>query len=438
MAKILVINPFIIDFKLYDEWMHPLGLYFFMSMLHQNNHSITYYNCLTRDAETTTRKFNTGTLNFREIEKPDLYIPLKRKYKCYGVSESAFLSFLNSAETPDIICLGTTMTYWAPGILYTANLIRTVFPNIPIITGGIASQLLPGYFENRISNCIQTGHLEDLKKNAFLLKVLGPLNQTSSFKDALPYTSQLSHGAMLVSLGCPMHCSYCASKSLQKKYQPRSLQDLSDEFEYYIFKKNVYDFAFYDDALLYEPETVLLPFVKKIRQYNKPVTFHTPNGLHLRYVEKDLFTQLREAGFRTLRFGFESSSAKHKNDTCEKILKNEIESKLKILMDSGFSPSDIGIYIMAGLKGQTPEDVLGEMHFINSLSVKVKPVFLSPVPTTRLYNEYSLQFPEILTNPLWHNDSFFITQLEGWHETAIESIRMKAREYNQKISNKTI
>ena len=29
----LVVNPFITDFKLYDEWMHPLGLYFLIDLL---------------------------------------------------------------------------------------------------------------------------------------------------------------------------------------------------------------------------------------------------------------------------------------------------------------------------------------------------------------------------------------------------------------------
>ena len=61
--KILVINPYVTDFKLYDEWMHPLGLYFLMDILRKNGHSISYFNCL-QSYSSSPRKHGTASFNF--------------------------------------------------------------------------------------------------------------------------------------------------------------------------------------------------------------------------------------------------------------------------------------------------------------------------------------------------------------------------------------
>ena len=195
-------------------------------------------------------------------------------------------------------------------------------------------------------------------------------------------------------------------------------------------QKNVTDLAFCDDALLYKPENTLMPILDFIHDRKLPVHLHTPNGLHLRFAEEKLMTRLFEAGFRTLRFGFESSASKHTRDTCGKVARKEVRERIAVIKKCGFNSADIGIYTMAGLPEQTPDDVLDEMEFIGSLDVQVKPVFLSPVPSTPLYNRYLPQFPSLATDPLWHNDAFFITQLEGWDTDKMEMIRLKARAIN--------
>ena len=71
-----------------------------------------------------------------------------------------------------------------------------------------------------------------------------------------------------------------------------------------------------------------------------------------------------------------------------------------------------------------------EMKFITSLGVTVKPVFLSPVPGTPIFSEYAKSYPQLLTDPYWHNDSFFIIQLPLWGEEKVEMVRQYARELN--------
>ena len=63
----LVINPWVTDFKLYDEWMHPLGLYFLISLLTFNGFDVHYCNCLRRDPTSKPKRFATGDFEHREF-----------------------------------------------------------------------------------------------------------------------------------------------------------------------------------------------------------------------------------------------------------------------------------------------------------------------------------------------------------------------------------
>jgi radical SAM superfamily enzyme YgiQ (UPF0313 family) len=139
---------------------------------------------------------------------------------------------------------------------------------------------------------------------------------------------------------------------------------------------------------------------------------------------------MKRAGFETIRFGYESGQTHHQNETSGKVNRLQLQEKVTIALQSGFSGTQIGVYVMGGLPNQTPDNLIEEMDFIHSLGVTVKPVFVSPVPGTHLFKYYSEQFPQIRIDPLWHNDTFFITNIEFWDEITLESIRQKARTLN--------
>ena len=51
--------------------------------------------------------------------------------------------------------------------------------------------------------------------------------------------------------------------------------------------------------------------------------------------------------------------------------------------DKGYSPKDIGVYVMYGLPGQTVSEVLKSMEFVNSLGAKIYLTEYSPIPGTK-------------------------------------------------------
>ncbi len=424
--KILVINPYVTDFKLYDEWMHPAGLYFLMDILKKNGHEISYFNCL-QSYSSTSKKYGTGSFNFSEISKPALYRNIKRKYKLYGKPVEEFRDFLERSSRVNLICIGSMMTYWAPGVLETIKIIRETNPTILIVVGGIASRLIPQYFRHHFDdNCI-TGELSDPKTLSLLeIKEMPEPSFLTAFKEL---RKPVNHGPVLLSLGCPMRCSYCASKILQPCFQCRPVEQILREVEFLIDSFGVCDFALYDDALLYNPEEVFIPFLRKIIERKYEVRFHTPNGMHLRFISEPLLELMIEAGFTTFRFGYESGDKKHLRDTSAKVSFNELENKIGIIKKY-CSDKDTGVYVMGGLRDQTPQQMLNEMDYVGSMGIKVKPVFISPVPGTSLYQYYLGHFPLLESDPLWHNDSFFITCLPSWNAEAVEAVREKAKKIN--------
>ena len=424
--KILVINPYVTDFKLYDEWMHPLGLYFLMDILRKNGHSISYFNCL-QSYSSSPRKHGTASFNFTEISKPALYSNIKRKYKLYGKPIGEFRDFLERTPGPDLICIGSMMTYWAPGVLETIKIIREKWPTIPVVVGGIASRLIPQFFKRHFDKNCFIGELSDPMTLTLLeIKERPEPSFLTAFKEL---RKPINHGPALLSLGCPMRCSYCASKILQPSFHYRPVELILQEIEFLIEKFGVCDFALYDDALLYNPQKVFIPFLRKIIERKYKIRFHTPNGMHLRFITEPLLNLMTEAGFTTFRFGYESGDKKYLQDTSAKVSCNELEDKIG-LIKKYCSDKDTGVYMMGGLRNQTPQQMLNEMDYVGSMGIKVKPVFISPVPGTSLYQYYLKQFPLLERDPLWHNDSYFITFLPDWSADAIEAVRERAKNIN--------
>ena len=318
----LVINPWITDFKLYDEWMHPIGLYFLISLLKFNGWDVHFINCLERNSNSKSKRYSTGDFPSNIIPHPEVYKNVYRRYKQYGISEDLFTTKLQSISKPDIIFIGSSMTYWIEGLVNTVNKTKVIFPDVPVIIGGTSATLIPEIIKRKLpdveifSGPLSESFIEFINQKEIDNKL--SLNKWEpTLVDAFKIMEHHYHGPVFTSFGCPFRCAYCASPYLNNAFQIRSSNTIINEISYLIDQSEVTDFAFYDDALFYQPEKNFLPLAEKISRLDRNIRLHAPNGLHIRWIDEAILEAMKKCGFVTLRFGYESGNVKHQKDKCK-------------------------------------------------------------------------------------------------------------------------
>ncbi len=218
--------------------------------------------------------------------------------------------------------------------------------------------------------------------------------------------SRLGHRAVVSSFGCPFHCTYCASRRLAPEFFRRPPNAVASEIRLW-FEKGIRDFAFYDDALLYQQEKHLSPILALLEEWNVRVRFHTPNGMHARWITLDTARMLFRNGFQTLRIGFETDILSDQVSTGGKVSNAEMEQAIVYLKEAGFRKHQIGIYLIVGLNGEPWQETIRRARWIQERGGRALPNFLSPVPATNDFARLSAQYPVLEEDPLSHNDLFF-------------------------------
>ncbi len=425
MSKnILLINPWIHDFAAYDFWLKPMGLLYLGSLLRANNHCVSYIDCLdpysTRMLEKAGKSprrhaFGHGRFFRKIIEKPSCLESFPRSYCRYGIDPDVFREELKRFADTDLVLITSQMTYWYPGVFESIKIVKEMLPGVPVVLGGKyaslcydharalsgADYILPGRGEKQIL---------DLLQNIYQEKIIFSPDENNL--DALPYPAfdlltRIDQIPIITSLGCPYRCSYCSSHIFYPKYLRRDPMKVADEIEHWQKNFGVMDFSFYDDALLVDPDGMIIPLLKEIKMRGLLCRFHCPNGLHLNQIDAKISTLLYNSGFKTIRFGFETANFKLQRETGGKVQNEELRQAVIHLKNAGYKSNDIGIYLLCGIPGQKSEDVSYSIDFV--LRCGAKPVLAeySPIPGTKMWTDALSSSPfDIQHEPLYHNNSF--------------------------------
>src|SRR5262249_32378126 len=132
-------------------------------------------------------------------------------------------------------------------------------------------------------------------------------------------------GVLKITDGCPFRCTYCSVPVVSPNFLARPLDACVEEVRYLarIGARNV---AFYDDALLFKPDQILLPFLEAMLKHDLYLNFHTPNALNARFLTPEVAHYMVRAGFKTFFLGFESNSYEWQRKTGGKVYSEEFAS----------------------------------------------------------------------------------------------------------------
>ena len=392
----LLINPWIHDFAAYDFWARPLGLLYIAAVLERAFPCrVHFVDCLDRAhpslaRDRRSRPDGRGPFFKETVPKPSVLRGIPRRFSRYGIPVALFREALGRLPVPDIVFVTGAMTYWYPGVQEAVGLVRERFGRVPVVLGGAYPTLVPDHARRHSGADVV---VEGPGENKILPLVREILGGTPAEAEGFPTLDSLPRPAfellrdrsclpLLTSRGCPYRCTFCAGRLLFDGFEQREPASVVAEIADGAGRFGTRHFAFYDDALLLNKARHLVPILEKIVDSGPRLSFHAPNGVHVREIDPGLAGLLRRAGVRSLFLSQESTDEGLLEAHAPKAVPEDLERALSALEGAGYSRGEVGVYLIAGLPGQGAEVVRDSVRHVLGLGAMPRLAHYSPIPGT--------------------------------------------------------
>jgi hypothetical protein len=424
-ARILLVHPPIYDFTAYDFWLRPFGLLRVAGRL-RGLAEMELFDFLDRHhpaagagKKLRSDEWGRGEFPSEVVEKPAALAGVPRRYRRYGLGRETFRAFLAGRRPFDFALVAATMTYWYPGVREVIGEVRKLSPGTKIALGGTYPTLCAEHARSLGADLVVCG-LELAALWRFL-----ELSGDPSQRPLWEACEDLPVGVLKLTEGCPFRCSYCSVPQVYGSFRARPPDEALCELDMLV-ARGARDVAFYDDALLHEPDAALKPFLLGAVERSADVSFHTPNGLNARMVTPELAELMVRAGFRTFYLGFESAADGWQERTGGKLRRGDLSRAVGHLTAAGAARERITAYIILGHPDADRQAIEASMRYVQGLGIRTMLSEFSPVPGTP-DGERSRRWAD-LDEPLWHNKTAFAWARLG--ERRVEHLKQLCRELN--------
>ncbi len=425
VPRILVVNPPIYDFSAYDFWLRPLGALTAAGML-RGLSQLTLFDFMDRrhplavNKDTEKDPYGRGRFIQQQVNKPAAFKNIPRFYKRFGMPRDFFQNFLRKSTPFDFVLVGSVMTYWYLGVKEVIEDIRRFHPQAKIILGGFYATACHTHAQTLGADVVIDG--DNLQPMWDILGLTLPGQYQPPAWELYP---SLGTGVIKLTKGCPFKCSYCYVPVRGESFIARPIEEVIADFEM-MRRYGVRNIAFYDDALLYQSQQTLLPFLDAIR--DRRIHLHTPNGMHARMINPEMARALAQGGFKMFYLGYESVSAEFQSQTGSKLVSHELASAVESLLSAGDCGSHIVAYEMLGHPLADVQAIEESMRFAHGLGIRIMFSEFSPIPGTP-DGELCRKYID-LDEPLNHNKSAFPITFLGWQK--IKYYKTLCRELNER------
>jgi len=420
--RALLVNPPVYDFAAYNLWAKPFGLLKVAELISGYGFDVSLIDCMEAYLP---KRYGTGKYIFTVVDKPQVLRDFPGLYKRYGMPEKEFLERVRACGPVDLVLVTSQMTYWYPGVGEAIETVRKALRRVPIILGGFYATIYPDHAKTLGADFVWRGEVgEDFIE---FLKGLGFKPRRTEGKRYWEFGRRWPFGIIMTSKGCPFRCPYCATPLLRGDFEGRPLREVLDELLAYR-ELRVKDIAFYDDALLVNPERHIKPLLREVARMDLGFRFHTPNGLHPRFIDGELARLFEACGFETLRLSYESVNPERQSG---KVTTEDLRRAIEELEHAGFPRRRIGVYLMYGLPGQPIDEVWQGVRFLMELGVRIHLAEFSPIRGTPYWQKLvrEKKIPDDM-DPLLTNNSVF--SFLFWEEgERIRELKLRVRRYNQ-------
>lgn len=426
--RILLVNPPIYDFAAYDFWLKPYGLLSVAGRLRGQTESYLFdfldrrHPFVTGREDLRSDQWDRGRFYNERIPSPAPLKAIPRHFRRFGLPRTLFREFLEALGPFDYALIQTMMTYWYPGVQEVVEDLRRSRPEARIVLGGNYATLCPDHARRLGTDLVVVG--TDLQPLWEFLRMTPDASQAALWE----VYDELRVGVLKLSDGCPFRCSYCSVPQVYKHFESRPLPRAIAELEL-LLARGARNVAFYDDALLFDAERVLGPFLQEVLRRGLRVNLHTPNALNARFLSAELADLMVRAGFKTFYLGFESASQQWQQGTGGKVFSEELAHAVDHLLAAGADPMEITAYQILGHPDSDTQKLEASMRFVQSLGIRGMLADFSPIPGTP-DGEACRRWVN-LDEPLMHSKTAFPIFRLGFDE--VNRLKDLQRQLNRQI-----
>lgn len=390
----------------------PIGLLYVASSLEAADHNVVIYDALS--------------------ESKDLKYHYEENDIVFGTTWDELKEFVISCN-PDVVGITNPFTPQMKNAVKSAEIVKSAFPNIPVIVGGPHASVNPSDFlnheavdivvmgEGELTVCDlleylkEDKSLKDLSGVAFkmdgkiiinqkgqFIKELDKLplpayhlikleNYFELFKSGLksrPYINSEKIVSIITSRGCPYNCVFCSIHiHMGKKWRAHSPEYVINHIKHLKEHYNIDHVCFEDDNLTLDNQRYS-QLLDMLIDNDLKISWDPPNGIRADSIKEDLVRKSVKSGCTRMVVGVESGDQDIQDKVVKKSLNlNKVIEYAEICKKVGI---DLHTFFMIGLPGETYKNINNSFDFAFMLMKKynVVPSFGLAVPliNTRLYD----------------------------------------------------
>jgi anaerobic magnesium-protoporphyrin IX monomethyl ester cyclase len=372
-----------------------LGLAYIGSVIRESGYEVKILDCYAEDMFHKRESAENG------------YIEL-------GLSDEQIIEFINN-WIPDLIGISIPFSCQHYVAHKIARLIKRLFPNMTIVTGGNHVTAIPEKIDvdcfdylihgegeysflqllEELNNCNSTIQIPRIYPNSnSRLDFIDNLDDLPfPALDLLPL-SKLWHGRrrwinMIATRGCVYNCVFCSIHTVMgHTIRRRSVVNVIAEILKWENAYHIQEIYFEDDNLTADKQWAKDLF-RGIADLNLGIRFFVRNGIRADTIDRELLFLMLKAGFQYFMISPESGSQRTLDEIIGKKMKLEdCENAIKLAQGMGLC---INTFFVLGFPDETWEDLKATVEYAKLLKVHgAAGTWLStatPYPGTRLYHE---------------------------------------------------
>ena len=369
LKKAVVVNPPVFTPKPFSSVeCGSMGVYTYASALRNEGANIDVFDFVSErrelDGWEDVRVERVATVGNYESER------LRKRIYYVGVNERRYIDYLKACK-PRLVIVSCLFTFYWQGAKLAYDLTREYSPESDIWFGGNYPTLcyehaLDNFPEARVR--VSATNIPD----RFVDIDFG-------FYRAIPRMFPI-----LTSVGCQFSCKWCAvpyleGKNMQFKDPRKVVEDMETKY-----RLGVRSFRFIDSHLLANYENHFKVILEELVKKPWRAELHSYGGLNPLYVTQEMLELMAEAGFVRIQLPIETSNEKTLKENNRPVSAGMWEAAVKKL--KRINRFQVVSYVLAGLPGQTIEDIYRAINFVEDRGVTPVPLFFTPIPTT-LYED---------------------------------------------------